>query len=75
MQIETNWENAPIGDGGEYLKRNAIVLARIWPVGQTWQIAVNLPDAKVPKHIHSSKQQAKNACAEAVKKWFDRIDA
>lgn len=73
MKINTKWEQGM--NRTLHLVCNGITLARTWPIATDWQIAVNLPGAKVDGHLKNSLTAAKKQCETSVTHWFDRIDA
>ena len=57
----------------QYVK-NGIVLARIWKrYDGFWQIAVDLPNPKLERHLAASLKHAKAISSTAVTVWFEDI--
>lgn len=76
MNINAQWIPAASLDGGESYKLRAVTLARIWPVGSRWQMAVKLPLFWNPEnHIFDTKEDAMKCVADTVQFWFDYVDA
>lgn len=69
------WEAADTGDGTEHFTHDNVKLARIWPVGKRWQIAIFLPLAQKPTHLHDFRCNAKDCVESYVEAWFKRMTA